>query len=236
MKTITLKLDDTSPEKLKLSRVLEYYRQFGIMCGEDEHLQIDAVREGSAALALSVEDSAYHSVTHSIRQARHGLGSRKTRKAYDALMLMMAKDNVQGSVLDGEEKIISFPAPDVPEELAVTEYGSVQGLVYNVGGKDETIPVKLIGSQGETLHCETSDVAVMRQLGQLLQMYVRLEGQGEWVCDSEGGWKLKKLHIERVTKLTTGGIKSAIQELRKLEGLTAPLGSGFHERLLEERR
>src|SRR5690554_4959772 len=75
---------------------------------------------------------------------------------------------------DADAQILSFrKRPDDEKPLVVNKSGSVQGRLYLVGGKDETVPVRLEGASGETLYCEAS-TEMAQQLSALLFKQVRV--------------------------------------------------------------
>src|SRR3546814_8053942 len=108
---------------------------------------------------------------------------------------MMEQDRVDGVLQAADANILQFPkAKAAPPPMVVIKQGSVQGRLYVVGGKDETVPVRLEGAGGETLLCE-ADTALAEQLGKLLFKYVRVHGKGEWESRPHGGWRGRKMFI-----------------------------------------
>jgi hypothetical protein len=107
---------------------------------------------------------------------------------------------------------------DDEKPLAVNKAGSVQGRLYRVGGKDETVPVRLEGANGETLHCEAS-TGIAQQLSALLFKQVRVSGCGAWERLPEGRWRLRKLKIESFQELDTAKASSVLVKLQSLGGL-----------------
>lgn len=220
MKKLTLKLNDRSPDTLPMKRLVAYLSQLSDMLGEVDHVHFSSVGEGSAMLNLDIEEQHYEEVLMHVREVPKGLGTKKRLTAYENLQKLMEEDSTGGALLDDKKSpILSFRKYHEEEKpLVINKYGSVQGRLYLVGGKDETIPVRLEGSKGETLHCEAS-AQVARQLSPLLFKQVRVSGQGIWERAANGQWKLKKLKIDDFTELKTSNASGVLAEMRALGGL-----------------
>lgn len=220
MKKLTLKLDNCSPESLSMKRLSQYLAHLAEMLGEVEHVHFSSVSKGSAMLNMDVEESHYPQVVSHIREVPNGMGLKKHQAAYQTLQRLMDEDGTGGAILDNAEApILSFRKRQENEEpLIVNKSGSVQGRLYLVGGKDDTIPVRLEGANGETLYCEAS-TAIAQQLSPLLFKHVRVSGQGSWERSTEGVWRLKKLKIETFQELNTTKASSVIRKMQSLGGL-----------------
>jgi len=220
MKKLTLKLNDRSPQTLSMKRLGQYIAHLSDMLGEVEHVHFDSVSKGSAMLNVDIENLHYQKVLTHVREVPNGMGAKKQLSAYRALKQLMDEDGTGGAILDdAEAPVLSFrKRPDDEKPLVVNKSGSVQGRLYLVGGKDETIPVRLEGANGETLHCEaTTEMA--QQLSALLFKQVRVSGRGIWERSPEGAWKLKKLKIELFQELDTANAGDVVARLQSVGGL-----------------
>src|SRR5690606_15861863 len=131
------------------------------------------------------------------------------------LASLMEQDRVDGQLLSATGTVIQFPkAKRESPPLVIKKRGSVQGRLYIVGGKDETVPVRLEGASGETLMCE-ANTSMAEELGALLFKHVRLHGLGEWESRPNGGWRLRKLEIHSYQQLETGGLRAALKKLKQ---------------------
>lgn len=203
-----------------MKRLGQYIAHLSDMLGEVEHVHFSSVSKGSAMLNVDVEDLHYQKVLTHVREVPNGMGARKQLAAYRNLRQLMEEDGTGGAILnDTDAQILSFrKRPDDETPLVVNKSGSVQGRLYLVGGKDDTIPVRLEGANGETLHCEaTTEIA--QQLSALLFKQVRVSGRGTWERSPEGTWKLKKLKIESFHELDAGKASSVIARMQSLGGL-----------------
>jgi hypothetical protein len=220
MKKLTLKLNDCSPETLAMKRLGQYLAHLSDMLGEVEHVHFSSVGTGSAMLNVDIEDLHYQQVLTHVREVPNGMGPKKNQSAYKALQKLMDEDSTGGAILDNSQApVLSFrKRQDDEKPLVVNKAGSVQGRLYMVGGKDETVPVRLEGANGETLHCESStDIA--QQLSALLFKQVRVSGWGAWERLPEGCWRLRKLKIESFQELDTAKASSVLVKLQSLGGL-----------------
>lgn len=220
MKKLTLKLNDYSPHTLSMKRLGQYLSHLSDMLGEVEHVHFSSVSKGSAMLNVEIEELHYQKVLTHVREVPKGLGLKKHQAAYKALQKLMDEDGTGGAILDNAEApVLSFrKRQDDDKPLVVNKPGSIQGRLYLVGGKDETIPVRLEGANGETLLCEaTTDIA--QQLSGLLFKQVRVSGHGTWERSSDGRWRLRKLKVESFQELNTSNASSVLATMQSLGGL-----------------
>lgn len=219
MKELTLYLDDLTPDTLSMKRLAEYLRALSTLYGKEEAVHFDAVGTGSAKLVARVEEDAYVQILNQVREVSGGIGAKRASDAYRKLADLMAEDRTGASLrTTGGAQILQFPKP-VPQEdlLRIVKPSTVQGRLYSVGGKDDSVPVRLEGANGETLHCEAS-VDMAEKLAHVLFKSVRLIGDGEWVRQ-QSGWKLVKLKVSDFTKLDDSSFKGAVAKLKAAGGI-----------------
>lgn len=147
----------------------------------------------------------------------------------------MAADGTGASIRSEGAKMFQFPPikhEDPP--LRIIKPSSIQGRLYSIGGKDETVSVKIEGADHESLLCE-ADVAVAEQLVQLLFKSVRLHGNGEWERSDEGIWKMAKLTVITFNKLEDIGFKEAIDRLKAAKGVEWNEIPDAHSEILKTR-
>jgi hypothetical protein len=235
MKTLTLHLDGITPEKLSMKRLTEYLRELATLYGSEDSVHFQSVTSGSACLNADVEEHRYQAVISQVREVAGGVGSKRPTKAYTRLADLMFEDRVDGSLKADGANIVQFPRAKCAEPpLVIVKQSSVQGRLYSVGGKDDTIPVRLEGADGETLNCE-ADMVLAEQLGTLIFKHIRLHGDGEWERRQGGGWKLKKLRIKSYEKLENIGFKTAVSRLRSAGGLLWNEKNSPHAEVLDLR-
>lgn len=198
-----------------MARLAEYLCELAELYGALEHVHFDKVVNGSAELVARVEVDYHSRVVTNVREAGQKVGSKRAIQAAHRLSEMMSDDLVEGSILDGAALILQFPKAQRVDPLIVIEDGSVQGYLYNIGGKDASVPVRLEGANDEALVCEATP-ELAQDLARHLFSYIRVHGKGEWVQKPEGGWRLKKLWIRNFEPLKQGSLSEAIGHLRSL--------------------
>lgn len=235
MKELTLYLDDLTPGQLSMKRLAEYLRALSILYGAEDAVHFDAVKTGSAQLQAYVDDKFYPDIINQVREVSGGLGSKKAISAYEKISELMVQDRTGGSLRSGGAKIFQFPKVNLTEPpLRLVKPSSIQGRLYSVGGKDDTIPVRIEGSDGETLNCETG-IDVAERLAQVLFKPVRVHGDGEWERRSDGSWKLIKLKVTSFTKLEDISFKEAVAKLKAAGGVNWSSMPSAHTEILETR-
>lgn len=235
MKELTLYLDGIVPERLSMKRLTDYLRALSDLCGSESEVHFEQVKEGSAQLITQVEDQAFDKVMSQVREVPRGLGTKKAGKAYLTLSDLMLEDRVDGSLLAGGAKIFQFPrAKNAEQPLKIIKASSVQGRLYSVGGKDSTVPVRLEGSDGETLYCE-ADIEIAQKLAPLLFKPVRVTGEGEWQRRTDGSWRLIKLRITSFARLEDMSFKEAIKRMKAAGGVGWNQSTTAHAEILDSR-
>ncbi|MGP3790313.1 hypothetical protein [Pseudomonas sp. B392_1p] len=235
MKELTLYLDGIKPDQLSLRRLTDYLRELSTLYGSEDAVHFDAVKEGSAQLMSLIEDNKYPKVLNHVREVAGGLGSKKARDSYQRLSDLMAEDKVDGSLRSGGAQILQFPKVKLVEApLRLVKPSSIQGRLYSVGGKDESVPVRIEGANGETLNCESS-IETAEKLAQYLFKSVRVNGNGEWERRSDGSWRLIKLIIDSFTKLEDIGFRDAITRLKAAGGSRWDSIPNAHSEILKDR-
>lgn len=211
--SLTLKLEGTSPDKLTMERLSKYLSALSELYGSTESVHFKSVSEGSACLNTWVDNPVSYAdvVNRSMSQAS------SNGRHYQKLVSLLSQDSFEGKIINDDNlTIVNFPLIKDESFLIIRKKAKVQGRLYNVGGKDDSAPVKLEGVNGETYNCEATP-AVAAKLGSLLFQQIRVEGDSEWERKN-GVWKLKKLKISSFEKLDKQSLKDALSSLRDAPG------------------
>ncbi|MBE3288349.1 MULTISPECIES: hypothetical protein [Enterobacter] len=210
---ITLKLGGTHPDSLPAGKLAKYLSIITDMYGQVDHVHLESVSEGSADVNVWVDNEAAYNdvISRSVSQAK------SNGKHYQRLISQLDEDGFTGSIFDRNSSlIIKIPTSKKEEPFNLNKNSEVQGRLYSVGGKDDSIPVKLEGANGETYHCEaTPDLAL--KLGMLLFRTLRVKGEGHWER-KDGKWKLKKLKISSFEELKKIKLKDARSQIVQTTG------------------
>lgn len=210
---LTLKLDGTSPDELSMSRLGKYLSALSDLYGSVDAVHFKDVSEGSACLNTWVDNQASYDavIQRSMAQAA------SSGSSYLKLVSLLTQDGFEAKLINKDQvTILDFPSINEDAPFIVKKKGKVQGKLYNVGGKDDSAPVKLEGANGETYHCEATP-AMAAKLGGLLFKQLRVSGDGEWI-KKDGKWKLKKLIIHSYEVLEKSNLKAAFEALQNAPG------------------
>lgn len=234
MKTLTLELDGTKPDKLPLSRLSKYLKELSSLYGNEKFVYFDRVRKGSACLDTFVQDDHLRKVMGRISEASNSNTKGQHRGAYNRLQDLMADDGVNGRIKCDNAVVLQFPKTTGAQVDTIRKRGSVQGVLYRVGGKDDTVPVRLEGANGEQLRCET-DRAMASELAHYLFQNIRVTGEGEWIRVDGGPWKLKKLKVHSYRTLKSDGFRKAMKDLRMKAKFNWEGSNSPHDDILKSR-
>ena len=118
-----------------------------------------------------------------------------------------------------DQGTLEFPGVKNAEDPLplLREPGHIVGLVVGVGGTGDRIPV-LLESDGEVLSgCHASREVAKGLAGHLFE-HVRLVGEGSWLRDDEGRWKLRRFNIRTFEQVDATTVSEALDELRAVAG------------------
>lgn len=182
---IRLVIDSFTPDTLPMSRLAEYLKQFSDLLGNEASVHFDRVEKSSAALVSYSDHTATPKIRQRLEEIIEGTAPKPAIKSNTILDDMLLADNAVGYVDLGESKLIEFPgrkrAP-LQRIGPVRRKSSLDGQIFQIGGKDETINVHLRNPQSpnETYRCEVS-ISLARKLApHFLLGIVRMFGEGDW--------------------------------------------------------
>ncbi len=218
MKTgeVSLAIDVFKPSTLPMARLAEYLKAMAALLGHESHVHLFAVSEGSAVCRASVDDHAAPKVEERLRGVVAGTAPKGALKARAEIDDLLLEDNAIGQLAVNGRSVIEFPGRmrAAQETIGPVRRDSpIEGHIYLIGGKDDTINVYLTDGQRES-KCVVS-VALAQQLGRYLRgPRLRLFGEGWWYR-VDGTWQLKNFTAERFAVLEEqplGETLLAIQE------------------------
>jgi hypothetical protein len=232
---VCLIIDAFTPETLPMSRLAEYLKPFAAMLGSEANVHFEGVFGGSAACRAFVEPQDVPKVRERVQGIPSRTAPRAAMKAYSDIDDLLVKDNAIGHVSIDGHNLIEFPGRRraVNEVIGpVQRNTSIEGQVYSIGGKDETINIHLRNGEIE-LKCEVS-IALARRLGpHLLGGTVRLVGHGLW-NRIDGNWQMKTFSADDFIVLDDSPLHVTIGSISKaFDGIETDLAAST---LLELRR
>jgi hypothetical protein len=138
-------------------------------------------------------------------------------KAFSEIDDLLAKDNAIGHVALGKRSVIQFPGRlrAAHETVGpVRRNTSVEGQIYSIGGKDDTINVHLQNGDDE-IRCVVS-VTLARQLGPHLRgRKVRLSGSGMFYR-VDGVWQRKTFSATDFIVLDESSLTATLASVQKI--------------------
>tara|TARA_R110002167_G_scaffold204404_9_gene408562 strand:- start:44622 stop:45371 length:750 start_codon:yes stop_codon:yes gene_type:complete len=220
-------IDALSPDTLSMKRLAEYLKPLAAVMGQADSVCFRRVEEGSALLKQDVLNTkAAIKVAHRIRAVGQGEAPAEASKAYKELNKLLKQDGAIGRLRATGSIAVNadlyFPGREEvepPEFNVIHEAGALDGVLIQIGGKDDSVPVHIqhgLGSDGVYKCTCSRDLA--RQLAPLLFSEIRVEGVGDWKRDRDGTWQCKRFEIESFKPLTKTTVTKALRELGQAIG------------------
>lgn len=232
-KTFLFKIEKCTPDGMPFARLVEYMHHFAILLGETERVHFDDVVTSSTVIRARVEHEAIPAVNLRVRSASAGKAPDDAMFALGALDKMLANDNTTGSV----RRIDHADSTDLPaeqEETMIRLLGAeravppifgpisqptmLDGVVIRVGGRNQEVPVHIETRTGIESHCFATR-AMAKEFGKrLFDGEFRFYGDGKWIRNEDGKWKLQRFTITRFEPLDESTLGDAILQLRSIRG------------------
>jgi len=214
------KIDAYSPEKIPMARLAAYMAELASLLGEEASVHFRRLEKGSTVIVHAVEKEAVPKVRARALAVRRGDGTQEAMRAFQAINKLLREDNAVGSLRDKKQtaKILQFPGRlEATEKFtAVRQQGSIDGILNSVGGKDDTVHLRLQDHAGNQISgCHTSRT-LGKELGKRLFESVRLFGRGRWNRDDEGVWTLEDFKVENFEPLDDAPLSDALAALRAI--------------------
>jgi hypothetical protein len=213
------KIDAYTPENMPMARLAEYMAELALLLGEQTSVHFKRLARGSTVLVHSVDYEAVPKVKHRTTAVRRGDASQDAQRAFKTLNRLLREDNAVGSLREkgASAVVLKFPGRLEPEEkfTAIRQYGSIDGVINRIGGKDDTVHVSLEMDGKQVSGCYTTR-AVAKDLRHVLFDTVRLFGRGKWSRDGGGNWSLDEFKIEGFEPLKEAPLSQVLAELRSI--------------------
>lgn len=231
---VSLVIDVFKPSTLPMSRLADYLKPFAVMLGSEAHVHFEQVAEGSAECRASIEPHAAPKVRERMSSIVAGNAPKAAMKARGDIDELLLQDNAIGHVSIDGRNIIEFPGRmRAPREMIgpVKRATSIEGQIFSIGGKDESMNVHLSDGHHE-IKCVVS-VDVARRLGTYLRgPRIRFFGQGVWYR-IDGSWEMKAFTANNFTPLESASFDGALRSIQ--ETLTGIDPNAFLATMLELR-
>ena len=176
-----------------MERLAEYLKEFATLLGNEANVHFDKVEKNCAALASYSDHTVTPKIRRRLEEVIEGSAPKTAIKSNSAIDEMMCADNAVGYVdFGGKTKLIEFPGRKrAPQQRIgpVQRRSVMEGQIFQIGGKDETINVHLCNPQkpSETYRAEVSISLARRLMPYFLVGKVRLFGEADWYR-TDAGW------------------------------------------------
>jgi hypothetical protein len=215
-------IDAFTPDTLPMSRLAEYLKEFSELLGNDASVHFDKVQKKCAALVSYSDATATPKIRQRFEEIIEGTAPTPAIKSNATLDDMLRADNAVGYIDLDESKLIEFSGRKrAPQHRIgpVRRKSVVDGQIFQIGGKDETINVHLRNPErpSEVYRCEVS-ISLARKLApHFLLGKVRLFGEADWYR-TDNSWLMSpnSFSADDFEPLVECGLNKTIQEVRQI--------------------
>lgn len=202
-----------------MERLGQYIAELGTLLGEVNSVHFVTLKEGSTEIVHRVEKEAIPKVEENVREVGLGHADIVHLNAYRALNRKLKEDNATGILtrVDGDgAQLLRFPGREEEDPAApdiVIQTGMIDGIVISLGGRDNTVPVRI--QDGDTIYKCTTSREIARLLGpHIYGEELRLIGEGRWLRTHDGEWSLDHFKIQSFDALDVRPLADVVNDLR----------------------
>jgi hypothetical protein len=219
-------IDAYSPKTIPMAKLAEYMADFAALLGEDNAVHFSGLKEGSTQLLAVVEFEDVPKVTTRLHDIRRGNPPRDALKIFEQIDKRLANDNATGRIfVEAEESVapvelLTFPGRDRPKAQSYgpfTQESNLDGILIAVGGRDETVPLRLQNGETTYSNCDTTRT-IARDLGKHLFEPIRIYGTGRWMREADNTWTLIRFRVHRIEVLEKNSLRDTVTALRAVQG------------------
>lgn len=225
-KELIFYIDAYSPETIPLGVLGEYMSSFADLIGRENALRFAGLLPGSTKIAVRVKHEDVPKVRQRLNEVKLGTSVKKASESFDLLDKKLANDNAVGSIFFLEDTdhesavLLSFPGRERQEAESFGPFnqdGTLDGILIAVGGRDETINLRLQNGDATYTKCTTSK-GLARELAKHLFEPVRIHGVGRWIREASGAWQLVSFKVRSFDVLEQGSLAEGVAALRAVKG------------------
>lgn len=217
-----LVIDAFTPDTLPMGRLADYLKEFASLLGNEANVHFDRVEKSSAALASYSDRTVTPKIRQRLEEVIEGSAPKPALKSNSTIDEMMRADNAAGYVDLGGARLLEFPGRKrAPQQRIgpVRRRSVIEGQIFQIGGKDETINVHLCNPQkpSETYRCIVDISLARRLMPHFLVGKVRLFGEGDWYR-TDVGWVMSPSSFTAVdfVPLIDCGLDATIHSVREI--------------------
>ena len=212
-----------TPDTIPMDRLARYMQEIAALMGNENHVHFDGLRKGSTVLRAKVEHEGIPKVENRLNVVGRAGAPADVVRTVSKLNKLLAEDNARATLkrIGCTAEIIKFPGRDIaaPQNIGpIKETGVLEGTIVKIGGKDQTVPVLLVGESGQEYRLTTTSREVAKQMASHLFETVRVNGIGTWYRRESGLWELENFQVQGFDTVDERTLIEAIAGLRAIEG------------------
>jgi hypothetical protein len=211
------KIDAYTRETMPMKRLAEYLSGIAAVLGDDAHVHLVGIDEGSTVPIIQVDPEAEPKITERVHRAKNREGSADSHRAVDAINALLKKDNASAELVGpADNKILYFPGARDNAELewpSINQPTTLYGVPVWVGGLTPLSRVTL--QDGTDEHVCLTDRETAAEIGHhLYKGMLRVSGDGRWRKLPGGPWNLERYTISNFEVIKESTFDDVVQELR----------------------
>lgn len=189
--TYMLRIPGRNPERMRVDRMGEYIREFGLILGVENDPCFAGIKRASTGVCAHVPEARREAVWKRVQRAKSKPGS-NAAKPFRNIETLLGQDALPSAqLLDRRDNVLFlFQATSQPVVTACTvrQEGEVDGVVIGIQGADDTIHLQIRDHQSRDLRLLVRDVEMARQLlVHFKESVLRFRIAGLWTR-TESGW------------------------------------------------
>jgi hypothetical protein len=209
---------DLTPMLLSMKRLGQYISPLVDLFGYETHVHLIRVDEGSAVPCILAENHIVKGLQQRLLKVKSGDGSRKSFRAVQDLNDLLAEDKTSAVLRSPYHGLVlEFPGIKLATEPLVgpiQEYTEIQGELIQIGGRDDTISLHV--REGRDIIICTASRDQGRDISLELFKKVRIGGDGRWIRNELGQWKLMELVYKSHKSISDESLSRSVDALRAL--------------------
>jgi hypothetical protein len=213
----SLVIDAFTPSTLPMERLAKYLHELAGLLGSEASVHFDRVAPGSARLVTIPDQTAIPKIEKRLLEVGIGTASKTALAAHKNIDDLLADDNAVGHIAKGKAKLVIFPGRNRPKPDIIgpiRRAASVEGQIFLIGGKDETINIHL-RQKAEEIKIEVSVALAKRLVPFFLGQTIRLTGEGDWYR-IDGRWTRKTFAAFDFVPLEEHSMQEAVSQVRSI--------------------
>lgn len=218
-KELHFSIEDATPYSLSMARLVQYLKELAQLFANEDKVHFLRVDEGSAACTMEIEEEAVPSVSERVERAAKGHGPTQAISAYKSLRLLLEKDD-KSAYMEWKDGDVIAHFPKKPGSGVETfgpfwQEGTLEGILWKIGGLDATVPVHLIYDGAHHI-CNTTREVAKELAHHLYGQPIRAHGRGKWYRNADGNWELRWFDIYRFEPLSDDNLLDVVARLRAI--------------------